>query len=208
MKGLYTTSLVRLYDWLMKAELPGYAKERRVGYTIIESSMINQARDDLCDAALKADLSHILFIDDDMGFRPEALQYLISRKLPLVGCNYRMKLPPCPFTCRSLDASKWIETTEDSTGVEPVLFMGFGFCLMERRVMEAVEKPRFIGGYNKELGKYSTEDGPFMIKAAEKGFIPMVDNDASKYIYHIGRYCFSWDDKFDEEKRYPIAERF
>ena len=207
MKGLYTTSLIRFYDWFLKNDLPGYAKEKSMGYTIVEGSMINQARDDLCDSMLEAGLSHILFIDDDMGFTPDAFLSLVSRKLPIVGCNYRMKTPPCPFTCRAADGSAWIETKEDSTGVEPVQFMGFGFCLIERRVIEAVEKPRFLGGYNVQLSKYSTEDGPFMVRAAEKGFIPMVDHDASKFVYHIGRYCYSWDDDIPKEKRFPYAER-
>jgi hypothetical protein len=211
MKGKYTMSLIRMYDWFMTTpQLPGYPKEtlRSMGYQVIEGSVIPQSREEFCRSLVKnKDFTHILFIDEDMGFTPEAFGSLLYRKLPMVGCNYRMKVPPCNFTARKIDNSDWIKTDKDSTGVEPSLFMGFGLHLIERRVVEAIQEPRFLGAFDPKSGKYSTEDGPFMVKAQREGFIPHVDHDASKLVYHCGNWTFSWDDDFPVEKRYPYAER-
>jgi len=205
MKTQYVTSLIRFYDWFVKNDIPGYAK-KYMGYMTIEGSVIAQAREDFCELVLDRDFTHILFIDEDTGFKPEAFIHMVKRKLPMVGCNYRMKIPPCNFTARKVDNSGWIETNKDSQGVEEALFMGFGFHLIERKVIEAIEKPRFLGAFAN--GRYSTEDGPFMVKAFRQGFSPHVDHDASKYVYHCGNFAYSWDDdSFPPEKRYPIAER-
>jgi len=178
-----------------------------MSYGVIEGSMIHQAREDFMDQMLKGDYTHLLFIDEDMGFREETLPIMLSRKYPIVGCNYRIKVPPCLFTARTADGQSDLKTTAETTGLEETLWMGFGFCLIERQVVEATKAPRFLGGYNHTKHKYATEDAPFFLQARKLGFIPMVDQDASKLIYHCGNWSYSWDDEIPAIKRHPIAER-
>lgn len=208
MRTRYTASLTRMLVYYQKNPVFGLEKEERnISYHIIEGSMVGQARETFVADILKGNETHLLFIDEDMGFREDCLNILLSRQMPFVSCNYRMKVPPCPFTCRKPDDSGWIETTKFSDSLEETLFNGFGFSLIERRVLEATTSPRFSNEWIPNLNAYSTEDRSFCLKAREAGFPPMVDHKASKRIYHIGTYNYSWEDQFKREQAVPIAER-
>jgi len=180
---------------------------RIFSYHVIESSMVGSARESFVDDILQLESTHLLFIDEDMGFREDCLNIMLARQMPFVCANYRMKVPPCRFTAMSLNDKDRIQTTKDSISLEEAYYTGFGFSLIERRVLEAISKPRFSNVWNEDWNTYSTEDRSFCLKAREAGFPPMIDHKVSKRVYHIGNYNFSWDDEFDESKAIPIAER-
>lgn len=170
--------------------------------------MIGAAREEFVnDAIALPQMTHLLFIDEDMGFREDCLNILLSRQMPFVSCNYRMKVPPCDFTCRNKDDSEWMKTDNSKHSLEESSMTGFGFSLIERQVLEAVKAPRFSNVWVEKYNTYSTEDRSFCHLAIEAGFPPMVDHKASQKVYHIGNYAYSWDDDFPAYKRQPIAER-
>lgn len=170
--------------------------------------MVGQARESFIDGILTLDSTHLLFIDEDMGFREDCLNIMLARQMPFVACNYRMKVPPCPFTARTEDDKGRIETDEKSVGLVPAFYTGLGFALIERRVLEAVSKPRFSNEWISEFNAYTTEDRSFCIKAREAGYPVMVDQKASKRVYHIGTWNYSWDDQHDAKFSTPKAERY
>lgn len=204
-RGRYTTSLMRMFQHYMNTPVFGREhEERRFSYHTIESSTIGAARDWFVDDILQLPSTHLLFIDDDMGFREDTLHILLSRQMPVVACNYRVKVPPCTFTAMGLDGKR-IETNSGSDSLIEAEYTGMGFTLIERQVLEAVKKPRFLNVW--ENGNYSTEDRPFCLAAKAAGFPVMVDQRASKRVFHMGNYNYSWDDDFPAERAIPIAER-
>jgi hypothetical protein len=171
---------------------------------VMVGSCISANRDDLVNNALKKpEVTHILFIDDDMGFPQDTLHIMARRKLPIVSCNYRMRVPPARFTAVGLDGHPVI-LDASKTGVEEVAYTGFGFCLIAREVLEAVAEPRFMLEFNPDT-KYSTEDSTFFRKAREKGYKNMVDHDASKGLLHVGELNYTWRDDLSKiEKDFYI----
>lgn len=181
------------------------AKEQGLTVLMREGSGIAPNRQKMVEEAIAADCTHVLFIDDDMSFEPAAFASLARRRLPIVGVNYRMKFPPADFTAVHLDRTRGrMETKQESFGLEPVDYMGFGLCLIETRVFQALEKPWFLGSYMD--GVYTTEDLPFFWAAREKlGITAYVDQDASKMVGHIGIHDYRWHQQFEksatDEKR-------
>jgi hypothetical protein len=210
MKTRYTTSLMRMLLHYQKTPVLGREEDeaRFLSYHVIEGSMVGSAREEMVDDVLKMEqTTHLLFIDEDMGFRQDCLNKLLARQQPFVSANYRMKIPPCYFTARKADDSDWLPTNADSFSLEEALFTGFGFSLIERQVLEAIKKPRFSNVYYDKYGTYSTEDKTFCALAKEAGFPVHVDHDVSKLVYHVGSYSYSWDDEFPAYKKVPYAER-
>lgn len=209
MKTRYTASLVRMMLYYQNTPVLGQeSKTRFLSYHVIEGSMIGSAREEFVDDILTMpDTTHLLFIDEDMGFRQDCLNRLIARQVPYVGVTYRMKIPPCKFTARKLDDTDWLDTNAEKVSLEEAFFTGFGFTLIEKSVLEAVKKPRFSNVYSEKYGTYSTEDRSFCILAREAGFPIYVDHDVSKLVYHVGSWSYSWDDDHPAYKRLPYAER-
>jgi hypothetical protein len=186
----YTYSLVRLLMYVSQNRIFEDVETQVLDYNFIEGSGISANRERLVVDFLKSGMSHILFIDEDMYFQPEALYILANRRLPLVGCNYPIRVKNKGFT--ALKEGGRVITTEESTGIEKCIYTGFGFCLIERQVFEQIERPWFLIGYNKEADIYSTEDAAFSLKVKDAGIDWWVDHDASKKLLHVGNYNYSY----------------
>ena len=208
MKTRHCTSLLRMLFYYQQTPIFGReTEERELSYQVIESSMVGQARETFVNDFLKKkSATHLLFIDEDMGFREDTLNILLSRQMPFVTCNYRMKIPPCRFTARREDRSH-VETTNKMDSLEEVHFTGMGFALIERQVCEAVSPPRWMNEWLDDCQAYSSEDRSFCVKAREAGFPVYVDHRASRRIYHCGNWNYSFDDDFKPEQAIPYAER-
>ena len=209
MRTRYTTSLVRMILYYQNKPVLGREKDLRfLSYHVIDGSMVGSAREEMVrDILALPNITHLLFIDEDMGFREDTLNILLSRQMPFVSCNYRMKVPPCNFTCRNPEDTNWIDTTEEKSSLEEAYSTGFGFSLIERQVLEKLKSPMFSNVWSDKYNTYSTEDRSFCILAREAGFPVYVDHKASKRVYHVGNYSYSYDDNFPAYKRKPKAER-
>lgn len=165
----------------------------------LEGSGISSQREDLVNAALRfPGVTHICFIDEDTGFAPDVLHILARKRQPIVGCNYRMRVPPADFTALSMDRTHRIQTTAETVGLEEAYYIGFGFSLFEKQVFDKVESPRFPIQWNPESKRYTTEDLPFFNKAREAGFRCFVDHDASKNIWHKGGMSYCWNEDYSQ----------
>lgn len=172
---------------------------QNISFRYVEGTGVSQNREQMVRSLLESDYTHLCFIDDDMGFNPDTLNVLAGRRLPIVGCNYRVRRPPALFmACRD---GKEVETHAEKWGLEAVDFMGLGFCLIHRDVFEAVPEPRFMIEWrpgNPGLGYYTTEDSQFFRRCREAGFEAIVDHDASKRIWHNGNIAYIWNDDFSK----------
>lgn len=197
----YTYSLAKLIMYFCKNKLLPECDRQMIDFHSIEGSGISANRERLVVDALNTECTHILFIDEDMGFNPNALHILASRRQRIVGCNYPMRGPTNEFTALSLDKKTRIFTREKSTGIEPVFYTGFGFCLIERSVFEIMKQPWFPFGYNIEGKYYTTEDAVFSTLLHTQTDIPWyVDHDASKLISHVGNHKFVWNEVSEKQK--------
>lgn len=192
----YTVSMIELVLYFCQNLVYEGDKRQGIRYLTPQVSCVLSAnRENHAEEFLKSDCSHLCFIDADMGFQPNILHILASRRLPYVAVNYPMKMKRNnEFTALRKDLKARCWTGPDSTGVEEVDFTGFGFALIRRDVIEAIPRPRFPIGYNLVTNNYTTEDAPFCHKAREAGFPIYVDHDASKLCWHMGRQAFRWED--------------
>lgn len=171
---------------------------REVIFDMAIGSIIGNAREHMVSSALKdPKVTHVLFIDDDMGFEPDCLNLALQSRKPIVIANYRRKAPPWSFTARKLTAdgqsSEELVTDSNKFGMEEALFGGFGFALIQRCVFEAVPQPRFIQQWVEEQKRFTTEDLPFYKMAREAGFPAYVDHTLSQRVRHVGDYAYSWE---------------
>lgn len=160
-----------------------------------KSSNISNGREQLVKQSLDSNATHVLFIDEDVEFSPSVLHGMIRRNRPIVACNYRLKWESGEFAAITPDYQGRIETDKKASGLQECGFCGFGFCLIERQVFEAIQQPWFPQQWHEESRSHTTEDVPFFVAAKAAGFVPYIDHDASKMIAHVGSYRYRWDKK-------------
>jgi hypothetical protein len=188
----FTFSLANLVMYYAQNQIYEGVQDQYLNIEPIEGSGISANRERLVAGALTGDTTHILFIDEDMSFSPETLHILASSHKPIVGCNYKMRVPGKGFTALGVDKKQRIITDEHSTGLEECHYTGFGFCLIERWVFEKVDRPWFLIGYNTEVHTYTTEDAGFARRVEEANIAWYVDHEASKKVLHWGNIPYSW----------------
>jgi GT2 family glycosyltransferase len=145
--------------------------------------------------AKEINATHLLNIDSDMIFPPDALQKLLKADKDIVGVNYRQRgnHQDQDFTVSTIKFPN-----EDNTGYREVrvndfpteLFecaaVGLGLTLIKMEVFDKLPFPWFRTTENKEL--HSTEDIVFCKDAREAGF--EVWCDPTIQMKHIGHYLY------------------
>jgi GT2 family glycosyltransferase len=140
------------------------------------------------DTARKHHASHILFIDNDMIFPPDAITRLLAHRKEIVGANYHERGLPLTATVKLADAAgNLLKGREEDFPKElfPCFALPTGFLLIEMGVFERLEKPYFDLW---DKGEFCTEDFYFCKKAGKAGI--GVWCDPTLKIYHIGDYMY------------------
>lgn len=195
----FANSLAKLTAYYSMTPIFPEVEAYEMDFMFLEGSGIMANRDMIVNETLeRKEVTHLLFIDDDMGFYHTTLHIIANRRQPIVACNYRMRQPPADFTALRADRSGRVQTMKTSTGLEEAYYSGFGFCLIERQVLEAVPEPRFLPRWIEADRRYTTEDHPFFMAAREKGFKCWIDHDASKQIWHNGNMPYMWSEDYSE----------
>ena len=156
---------------------------------MVDGGNLEGKRIALARQALDKGADYVLWCDDDHTFPPDALIRLLRHNLPIVGCNYPRRNENLP-TAVGLD-NKFLKTTEADAiagKVEPVQSLGFGFLLMQSRVLKQLPRPWFQSkvGLPGEPG-YS-EDVYFCDHARRNGIPTLVDHALSWEIGHISHW--------------------
>jgi hypothetical protein len=101
-------------------------------------SDVQQARNRCFAQFLASDHSHLLFIDADIGFSPDAVLRLIAHNRPIVGATYAKKaLGPVQFAVSLLPVARQTES-----GLVEVNGLPGGFLMIQRAAAE-----RMAGAY-------------------------------------------------------------
>jgi hypothetical protein len=195
----FTRSLVAMQGRLTHTRLLPEVERQEVHFEWAESSSIGRNRHQLVRRAQAVEATHLLFLDEDVGFRPELAETLLRRRQWCVGASYpRRAGPPFDQAGTTLGGRRiWVD--EHTTGIEPVKVLPQGCTLIEMSIFERVPPPWFVLAYlpgtPEREETYSTEDSFFFQRVwDETGLRPFVDHEASRLITHIGDYAYSWRD--------------
>jgi hypothetical protein len=181
----------------------------------IRDHPVDAARNVLTDLALKVpEVTHLLWIDDDMVFDPDALDRLLAHDLPIVGglCHNRrhpynpilMRRPPDSATGPGYGYVYDYEAETDARGLIEVDATGGAFILVKREVYE-----RIALGLKKDEGPYTKNEGgedvTFCERAKSLGYSIFVDTTLD--IGHVGEVVVNSDFARRNRDLYPFAWR-
>lgn len=177
----------RFWESLLLLQKPGTCQPIAVPRVVIQ-----HARNLIVSKALELNCSHVLFIDDDMIFPPNALIKLLEHDKDIVcGLAFQRKKPhmPCIFRNVEHDGEQQIYPMEVvKQGLFDIDACGSAFVLIKTEVFRALSEPWYVWG-DKSLGVYVNkgglgEDIAFSLKAKRAGFDVFCDTDL--IITHIG----------------------
>ena len=80
----YTQSLLELQKLAIK-------KKTKIVFQLYKSSLVTQGRNLCVSAFLRSGMSHLLFIDSDIGFKPESAFRLLDAKKDVISVPYALK---------------------------------------------------------------------------------------------------------------------
>ena len=142
--------------------------------------------------ALKANDTHIMFIDSDMIFPPDGMARLLGQDKDIIGCNYNQRRVPLVSTVKiANEKGKLIKGSSKNfpNKTFEVAALGTGFMLINLDVFKKIEKPWFFAGFQEDKkDDFITEDVYFCRKAKDAGF--QVWCDPTIDIKHIGDYKY------------------
>lgn len=124
----YALSLASTAGYLCKIGLPHQIR-------VYEDSLVCRARDRAAAEMLADGFTHLLFIDADQDWEPEAIIHLLKARKPLIGGAVRRKNDRHEFALTFFDTP--VEQCPDSKAVK-VARIGTGFLLIERQVFERI----------------------------------------------------------------------
>lgn len=148
--------------------------------------------------AIRHNCTHILFMDDDMACKTEALMQLLEHDLDIVtGLYFTRSYPHQPLIFDIADESGaclFSYMTGDESRLKEVVNAGLGFCLIKTSVFEKMEKPYV------RLGEIDAEqwcdDVGFFNRVRKAGFKIFCDTECR--IGHIGTLIV-WPNKEGNE---------
>lgn len=151
-----------------------------------------QARNDIAANILfnpiYKDVTHLLWIDDDMVFAPDALKRLLAHDLPIVGGLCHGRRPPhyAPILCHKQPGGLMGYSYQHDypLGLVEVDATGAAFILVKREVFETIEEAFPTPGEGPFTDKGHGEDISFCERAKECGYKIFVDTTLE--IGHIG----------------------
>lgn len=144
----------------------------------------------LCQAAIKRNCTHVLFLDDDMRIPMHTLMMLMAHDKDIIAANCARKELPPRSTAKGFDGN-CVRTTKNSHKLEEVMSIGTAVMLIKTSVLLSLPQPWFAEVYNKETGNSIGEDVFFCNLARENGFKIWIEHDVSKEVIHMGGFEFS-----------------
>lgn len=144
------------------------------------------SRNLIIEQGLTHNCTHVLFIDDDMAFRPNALNQLLEHDVNIVsGLYLRRDYPHQPLIFDYADDEGkclYSYLDDDVSRLKEVVAAGLGFCLVRTEVFKVIDKPWI------RLGELDSEqwcdDIGFFSRVRKAGFKSFCDMECR--IGHIG----------------------
>lgn len=148
-------------------------------------------RNEIVKSAIEQNMTHLLFLDNDMIFPENAIKTLLDHNKDIIGANYNVRLDP---TSKALSNS----TVKMKINGEPVSMLDLpkglfecyavatGFMLIKLSIFKKLKEPYFEATIKD--GVHHTEDVDFCRKANEAGI--KVFCDPSLKLGHIGQAIY------------------
>jgi len=159
----------------------------------VSGTLIADQRQKLVMMAIKQKADYVLFLDSDMRFPPNLLEYLMSHDKDIVACNYATRRLPVKTVAFSDFAELKCVYSGDKTGLEEVDAVGMGAMLIKTEIFKKLPLPWFSISYLPSGNMYIGEDIYFCKLAQANGMKVYVDHDLSKQVKHIGVMEFTHD---------------
>jgi hypothetical protein len=185
-------------------------------YNITNESLITRARNELARLFLESDCSHLMFIDADIGFPPDAISYMLEADRDIVCGIYPKKEINWDGVERAarrgqeslqdfagsfvVNAMTDTATTE-AGGVFEVRHGGTGFMLIKREVFEALTP--HVDTYRTDTNK--DEHGNFVRPLTYEFFKTSIDGTGALLSedYH---FCELWRHHGGKVHAFPYAK--
>jgi hypothetical protein len=172
--------------------------------TMVNESLISRARNTLTAKFLEnKDMTHLMFIDADIGWEPWHLMVMLSRDVDVIGGLYPMKTLPIKWCVNGVENG--IKTAD---GLQEVSKTGTGFLLIKREVFEKMNAHPAVKPYKNDIGldpkydkhlktyfdtavrqgRYYSEDWLFCENHRDLGGQVFVDTRVQ--LRHSGHYTF------------------
>ena len=180
--------------WDMGKEADGY----EVDFDFVGGYTVDRARCECVETARRAGATHLLFVDNDMVFKPDFLNKLLEHDLDVVMGYYRHR-PSDPNDtvertnlCKlgqqhyleQITPNEMMEALEEGYDLVQVKGGGLGFCLVNMEVFDKIKRPYFLF-VNYWTGHALSEDLFFSEQCANAGI--EIYADTRCYCGHIFR---------------------
>ncbi len=150
-------------------------------------------REQLSQMALTAGATHILWLDSDMMFPPDAAQQLLKHQKPVVAANYVTRQYPHKTVAYTSvdDWENYLINTTSSDKLISVAAVGMGCMLTATTVFKNMPKPYFQTVWSSESNDHIGEDFNLCFNLSKLGYDILIDNDLSLKIQHLGTFAFT-----------------
>lgn len=168
------------------------------------------ARIKLLGQFLRSDATHMLSIDDDMGWKPQDVVRLFTHNRDFVAVAGPRKTFPMTFACqKATETGAGLPLTIEGTGLVEVTDVGFAFALVKRAVFQRVVDAHPELDYSGDDGRvehgvfcplvahrrYKSEDYAFCHRYRALGGKIYVDPSIS--LQHVGTH--TWEGRWLDE---------
>lgn len=165
-----------------------------VGVHNIKTTEIDIARGVQGWEALRQKTSHILCLDSDMSFPPDALVRLLARNKDIVGVTYCQRRSPRGLTHESLEGNYQLPT-DPREEVFEVKSLGFGCILIRTDILNTIPRPWFQSVYlghvdERGMEEHRSEDRAFCDRARAAGYKVWCDAVLSREVRHCGQFDY------------------
>lgn len=119
------------------------SEERNVGIYplfVCYDSLVQRARNDIFKVAYESKMDMVIFIDSDVGWKPEDFYKLVFSNKDLIGGSYRKKTDDSEiYVIKALEEiDKTLNLNVDNDGLLQVAGLGCGFLKLSRNCIETM----------------------------------------------------------------------
>ena|SRR3990167_5745308 len=158
-----------------------------VDFLIYKGCDIVSARTWLVREAIRLKATHLLFVDSDMAFPPDAIKKLLAHNKEIVSVEYNKRKFPIEKVTKPL-----VEGGESKTELYRGRVLGAGFMLINLSIFTSKLKPMgepwFNFGRDSQGGLVLGEDAWFVNTARDAGYDSWIDPTIK--VQHLGEYGY------------------
>lgn len=149
---------------------------------------IASMRNRIAKKALEINATHLLFVDYDMYFSPEAIDALLRHDKDIVGATYNFRSEKLKSTAVPLEAEGQVHPDELPKELFKCAAIGTGLLLIKTEVFRKMPAPWFMFGYTESGDLLYGEDTFFAQMAIKADFD--VYADPTLNVKHVGEAMY------------------